>query len=756
MENATDQIQILYVDDEPGFAETAATFLKREDNRITVETATGAQQGHTYLAAHDVDCIISDYNMPAQNGIEFLEAVREDYPDLPFILYTGKGSEAVASDAISAGVTDYLQKESGSSQYTVLANRITNAVDQYRSKRELQESRNRLSLFVEQSPLGVIEWNNDFKVARANNAAYDILGYTESELVGHSWEHIVPESDRDHVGDVVEQLLGAEGGYLSVNENVTKDGQTVVCEWHNRVVTDDGAVVAIFSQFQDISERREREQRMETLHGTARTLIEADSAEHVAQIVVDVLKDTLDMPLNGVWFHDQDANVLDPAAFTDRAEELIDEHPTFEPGNSLAWEVFETGEVAHYDDVSAVSGRYNTETIMRSEIFVPLGGHGVVTIGSTVADAFDAVDVSLVEIVASHAESVLDRITREQELELKTHRLDAILDNTTTPMFMKSDSGEYLFVNRQYRELFDLADEPIAGQTDHDLHPNKTADVIWEHDQAVLERGEPREFSETITADGEEKHFMVSKVPIYDTGRRADPDSPVAVFAVASDITELRRREQQLQRERDRLDEFASIVSHDLRSPLTVAEGRVTLAQENYDGDELDAVAEAHDRMYALIDNLLTLAREGNQVSQMDPVDLHSLTDRCWHNTQTDAATIRIEAERVIEADRTRLQQLVENLFRNAVEHAGEDVTVTVGEFADGFYVEDNGPGISPEAHDDVFDTDVSTAEGGTGLGLAIVKKVANAHGWQVQVETGDDGGARFEITGVDFVESSG
>lgn len=65
--------------------------------------------------------------MPGMNGIEFLESVRAIDEDLPFILFTGKGSEEVASEAISAGVTDYLQKQSGTDQYTILANRITNA-----------------------------------------------------------------------------------------------------------------------------------------------------------------------------------------------------------------------------------------------------------------------------------------------------------------------------------------------------------------------------------------------------------------------------------------------------------------------------------------------------------------------------------------------------------------------------------------------------------------------------------------------------
>jgi len=255
----SDTIHVLHVDDEPDFADMAGTFLQREDDRFTVETATSASDGLAHLADSPVDCIVSDYDMPAQNGIELLKAVREEYPDLPFILYTGKGSEEIASDAISAGVTDYLQKGNGTSQYTVLANRIRNAVEQYRSKQQVKASQQRLSLFVEQSPLGVIEWTDDFEVARLNETAEDILGYSEEELRGDSWERIVPDTDRTPVSEVVDELLDAKGGYHSINTNIRNDGEQIVCEWHNRVVTDnDGETVAVFSQFQDITEENER------------------------------------------------------------------------------------------------------------------------------------------------------------------------------------------------------------------------------------------------------------------------------------------------------------------------------------------------------------------------------------------------------------------------------------------------------------------------------------------------------------------
>ncbi|MFC6988619.1 PAS domain S-box protein [Haloplanus sp. GCM10025708] len=256
-------IRVLHVDDEPAFADMVAQFLQREDGRIDVDTATSATAGLDRLEETDVDCVVSDYEMPAQNGIEFLEAVRESHSDLPFILFTGKGSEEIASDAISAGVTDYLQKKGGTSQYALLAHRIENAVEQYRSRREIEASQERLALFFEQSPLGAIEWNEEFEVVRLNDTAEEILGYAQEELLGSPWERIVPDPDRDDVTEITADLLADDGGYHSVNENVTKAGERIICEWHNRVITDEtGDVVTIFSKFQDITEREERRRKL--------------------------------------------------------------------------------------------------------------------------------------------------------------------------------------------------------------------------------------------------------------------------------------------------------------------------------------------------------------------------------------------------------------------------------------------------------------------------------------------------------------
>ncbi len=216
---------------------------------------------------------------------------------------------------------------------------------------------------------------------------------------------------------------------------------------------------------------------------------------------------------------------------------------------------------------------------------------------------------------------------------------------------------------------------------------------------------------------------------------------------------EIQHREanEQLQQTNERLEQFASVVSHDLRNPLNVADGHLELADKEYDSDHHDAIGRALGRMEVLITDLLALAREDKSTTEKTAIRITTLTENCWDNVDTGNASIVTDIERTIRADEGRLSQVFENLIRNAVEHGGDSVTVQVGELDDGFYLEDDGPGIPMDERDDVFDAGYSTSDKGTGFGLSIVKRVIDAHDWEINLTERSGGGARFEIIGVEF-----
>jgi len=221
---------------------------------------------------------------------------------------------------------------------------------------------------------------------------------------------------------------------------------------------------------------------------------------------------------------------------------------------------------------------------------------------------------------------------------------------------------------------------------------------------------------------------------------------------------EAERSSRELERQNERLDEFASTLSHDLRNPLTVGRGHVELLSSRLSDPEADPddlhthiekLEDAHDRIESIIDDVLTLTRKGASVEETAPVPLADVVSEAWENIDNKDASIELTSSRTIEADRTRLLRALENLFRNAIDHVGSEVTVTVGLTDHGFYVADDGPGIPTEEVDDIFEYGHTTSEDGTGLGLSIVKTIAEAHGWRLYVDTTYPDGAMFVFADV-------
>ena len=215
------------------------------------------------------------------------------------------------------------------------------------------------------------------------------------------------------------------------------------------------------------------------------------------------------------------------------------------------------------------------------------------------------------------------------------------------------------------------------------------------------------------------------------------------------------RIHRQLRDQNEQLEQFASIVSHDLRNPLNVMGGSLTIAAESGDSAAFERCRNAIERMETLIDDLLTLAKAGDRITTLETVPLAELAAKSWETVEAQGVTLAIETGESIRADPGRLDQLLSNLFRNAVDHAGEDLTVTLGSLPDGFYVADDGAGIPPDERDRVLDAGYSSSETGTGFGLNIVAEIADAHDWDLEITASEAGGARFEFSGVECVTRS-
>ena len=306
------------------------------------------------------------------------------------------------------------------------------------------------------------------------------------------------------------------------------------------------------------------------------------------------------------------------------------------------------------------------------------------------------------------------------------------------------EDGRYTYVNRSYADLFGVTPSALIGRPLWEIVPAIDAgdfDQYWDS------------FEDSDTREAETRHtYNGLKVPVATVTTQRSIDGTSYHFGTIKDISVRKAREQEIERQNERLETFASIVSHDLQNPLNVAQGYIELLQADISRDELQLVDNALDRMGVLITELLELAQSDREIGEVTPVALTAVVAEAWRNVNTPEAELDTpETDRRVMADESRLQQLFENLFRNAVEHAGSDVHVRVDTTANGFDVVDDGPGIPPDGRERVFETGYTTDGKGTGFGLSIVQQIVAGHGWEIRITGGADGGARFEITGVEF-----
>jgi PAS domain S-box-containing protein len=763
----TASISVLHVDDEHDFAEVTAEMLEREDERFAVETAPSASDGLERLADADYDCIISDYDMPGQNGIEFLEEVRKEYPHTPFVLFTGEGSERVAGDAISAGVADYLQKGGGTEQYKLLANRVLNAVDQYRSKRRAtkldrirtlasdvnqalvraesrEESEARVCEIISDSEPYLFAWVGDVDSVTGRIEPRTSAGVEDDYLddititVEESSPGLGPGGTAFRERRVaVSQDIATDPEFEPRRDEALERGYRAMAAVPIAHETSVHGILFVYADHPDAFDDNERELLAEVGDDIAHALHSFDVQEQMRQERNRrrALFENAPGPVVASEVVD-DGGSIEITGVNDRFEDVFGLEPREVVGEDPAETIVPETEMAEHEEFRhrAKAG----ETITREvERMTTDGPHPFLIHIIPFTEGGDRISGMYVWYT-----DIGDRKAHERNLQL----MDQLVRQMNDGIVVVQD-GIITYTNPGVSELLGYSEAELADTPMGEFIAPAYREVVSRRHRARLAGDDdlPEMYEmEVVSADGE-------VVPVEINVSRIEYEGEAATLSLVRDITDRKERERKLQRKNERLDQFASVVSHDLRNPLHVVQGRLELAREEHDIDHLETASDAVERSLNLLDDLLTLAREGETVSEVESIDLAATVDRCWQTVETEDATLAVETDRTIRADESRLKQLLGNLIHNAVDHGGPEVSVTVGELETGFFVADDGPGIDADARDRVFETGYSTADDGTGFGLTIVEEIVEAHGWDIAVTDDTADGARFEITGVEF-----
>jgi signal transduction histidine kinase len=337
-------------------------------------------------------------------------------------------------------------------------------------------------------------------------------------------------------------------------------------------------------------------------------------------------------------------------------------------------------------------------------------------------------------------------------LQIEPVARDRLVETLDDGMIVVDNEDRIADYNPRITELVPAVEDSV-GTSIATVFP-ELAQLLEAHDQTAVT-------TDRVWLDAGEgkRHYSVRVSPLTREGSGGDL---LGYSVLLRDITELERSRRELRRQNEQLDQFASIVSHDLRNPLNVADGFTDILERDLERmaeesnleittiqNRIDRIEGAHDRMGAIVDDILTLTQESKSVEETERLDFAAVAETAWENVDTADASLTIEREGWIQADRSRLLSVFENLFRNSLDHVGPSVSVRTGLTERGFYVADDGPGIPPEEADRILDYGYTTSEDGTGLGLSIVETMANSHGWTVRLDQEYEEGARFVVTDV-------
>lgn len=400
------------------------------------------------------------------------------------------------------------------------------------------------------------------------------------------------------------------------------------------------------------------------------------------------------------------------------------------------------------------------DTVRNANEYVPIVVYGpidesiVTAVGQRSACRFlpRTADHVVLEGVVEDALATYDRDRNEAA---DSDIFQTLLAEGKMSIFAKDERGRYVrFADVPYT----LDPEKAKGKTDPEVfgeNQREIAEAALADDLRVVETGEPiRNNLEGFHGAGGEHWSESTKFPWRKDGEI------IGVVGYAKDVSKRMQYKKRFEEERRRFDKFASYVSHDLRTPLQIIIGALERAREG-DEESFDRIERATDRISEIIDDLNTLSKGDQDATSfseevLDALDIGvsttempELLESVWQLDSPETPTLEVDVPEgtKIVAETETVRPLIENLLKNAVDHAGPDVSVRVGTMPRGFYVADDGPGIPPEERDRVFEEGYTTAEDGSGTGLTIVNETVDQQDWDLTVTESESGGARFEIT---------
>ncbi|MFW6196661.1 MAG: PAS domain S-box protein, partial [Thermoplasmatota archaeon] len=508
------------------------------------------------LEREEFDAIISDYQMPEIDGLEFLEILRkEKNSDIPFIMFTGKGREEVAIEALNLEANRYLQKGGDpKSQYSLLAETVKQEIERKRSEEEVD----RLSSMVRNSSEAIICTDKDFRITFVNRSAEEMFGYKAKELEKETLTMLNAEGEKDKIQNKMFGKLSSGETYKNIHLNERKDGSVFYCEMKVSPIKDDeGNINGYVSSQRDITHRKEAEQRAGHLNSLLRAIrnvnqiiVQGKSIENIMQNACDFFVSTRSYLECTIALLDDESQLINPIAVSglnklDEDWSLNLEDEGVAP--SCIKKVVKEGKIDIRNTKDCISCDFKEEREHHTSLTVPMKRHdsvvGIIHIGFNEFVEVDEEEIQLIEEVADDLAFARDKLLSERDLKETKDRLELALDASDHGFWDWDLDTDEVYFNPKFYEMLGYEEGELSNlyETWKELmHPDDKKEMIpkiLEH----IENAEPFEKEFRLKTKSGVWKWISARGKTFELDDEGNPHRAVGTHV---DIDERKRKEE--------------------------------------------------------------------------------------------------------------------------------------------------------------------------------------------------------------------
>ena len=566
-----DNVDVLTISIEGAFVDELRTQLRPELSVAGVETIEDAWMHLD--TADEVECVVTAFNLPTTDALEFLDRFRDHYPHLPILFMSSNVADDTVTEAVASGATDFFHQPSGRSQPILVANRVHQAIDNFRHKPRPEDSTSdshhrsevanstEVGAFVYDVRSEEFDWSEEVYQIHNCQAEFD----PTLERVAALYD----DKDRTKVRDAFEQVTQTGLPFSLETRLLTSEDNPSKVRLRGHPVIEGGSVNQVFGTAQCITKTdSEAEEQFKALSKASRELMQAKTREQVAEIITDAAENILGYIRAAVRLVDEEQAVLETVATTERNVVAAGQRPDYHVTEDVpASRTYRQSEPEIYDDLSITDDEYDRGEL-RSGLYIPIEDHGVFSCGAIVPGAFDRRDINLVTLLTKLSKAALDRIHFEERLQAEKQHYESLFTRASEhaghAIYITAPDGTIEYVNPAFEEMTGYTSEEAVGETPHILASGEMSERYYERLWETISNGDV--WAEEITnrrKNGELYYANQTVAPIF------DDDEIEGFIAIQTDITDRKEHEQQLKRQQEETERLQNLLKQALTATDT-------------------------------------------------------------------------------------------------------------------------------------------------------------------------------------------